>query len=138
MARRPQTFEEIRDLAVLFARGQIGEKIRPEAAALYGITMAVLLAFGIPLPQKISGFRTLEQQAALRRIRAVAGGYLQPAQYSWHTVGLAFDFDTRSPGLSAFAFVWRRLGGRVGSDFSSPDPGHFDSPVAGIEPQAAF
>ncbi len=138
MARRPQTFDELIALAVGFAQAQIVEQIRPEAAIRFGLIQSILFASGRPLPRKISGFRTLTQQAALRNVLGADGQPLQPARQSWHPEGLAFDVDQGSPSIPTFARLWKALGGRSGIDFRSPDPGHFDFPLAGIVPKPAW
>lgn len=138
MAFKIRSQQELIALAIGIVRAQIAVSIRPEAAIRFGLIAALLIANHLPVPRIISGFRTLRQQANLRNVVGSDGQPLQPARFSQHTVGLAFDLDQDSPTLPVFALIWRLLGGRVGSDFTSPDPGHFDFPVAGIEPEAAF
>lgn len=138
MAFEIKTQQQLIALAIGIARAQIAVSIRPEAAIRFGLINALLIAAGLPAPILISGFRTLQQQANLRNVRGADGQLLKPARRSWHTVGLAFDLDKSSPTLPLFAALWRLLGGRVGADFDSPDPGHFDFPLSGITPSAAF
>jgi len=138
MAFKINTRQQLIALAIGIARAQIAVSIRPEAAVRFGLISALFIAAGIPVPAILSGFRTLTQQANLRNVRGVGGEFLQPARRSWHTRGLAFDLDQSSPTIDVFANVWRLLGGRAGSDFASPDPGHFDFPIEGLEPSPAF
>lgn len=138
MAFKPRNQQQLIALAVAMAEAQIALFIRPEAAIRFGLIMALFIAAGIPPPLLLSGFRTLVQQANLRNVIGADGLRLNPARRSWHTEGLAFDLDQSSPAINLFAALWRLLGGRVGADFASPDPGHFDFPIQGREPSPAF
>lgn len=138
MAFEIKTQQQLIALAIGMARAQVAASIRPEAAIRFGLINALFIAAGIPPPLLLSGFRTLVQQANLRNVVGSDGQLLKPARRSWHTVGLAFDLDRTSPSIPLFGALWRLLGGRVGADFASPDPGHFDFPIQGIEPSPAF
>jgi len=138
MAFTIRTREQLFAVAVGMARAQEDRGIHPAAAIRFGLISALLAMAGIPQPDWVSGFRTLTQQAALRTVVGFDGKFLKPAQRSWHTRGLAYDLRVASPSFNVFALLWTALGGRDGRDFLSPDPGHLDFPIKGLEPEAAF
>lgn len=141
MAFQIRTLDMLLALAVGSARAQVALGIRPEAAIRHGLVSAILLAVHTPVPAVISGFRTVEEQRKLfENVRRFpnASDARPVALRSWHTLGLALDLDSTSPGLSLYEALWRALGGRVGRDFTTPDPGHVDFPLPGIQPPSIF
>lgn len=125
MAIQIRTFEQFVAVALGVARAQVSFNIRPEAAIRWGIISALMAVNGLAVPSIISGFRSLEKQAELAALNARfpnATDARPVARRSWHTVGLAFDVPTSSPDFEVFAFLWKRLGGRDGRDFLTPDP----------------
>jgi uncharacterized protein YcbK (DUF882 family) len=72
----------------------------------------------------VSGYRSPTQQAALRAAwdRGDPSVIYPPAQYSYHSLGLAVDVDSNHlADLGAYA---KSIGMRWGGDFG--DPVHFD------------
>lgn len=137
MAIQIRTLQTLLAFAVSAARVQISRGNRPESAIRYGLISAILIALGRPVPAIISGFRTLDEQRILwqnNRRFPNASDARPVAVRSWHTLGLAYDLDHTSPSMPLFEALWRAMGGRVGRDFATPDPGHVDFPLPGIEP----
>jgi len=133
-----RTQEELLALATGMARAQIDQQMHIQAAARHGLVGALMVAIGLSVPEIISGFRAHSFQAGLREVKGNDGQFLQPARRSWHTRGLAYDLDQSAEFFDIYAILWKLLGGRDGRDFSNPDPGHFDIPVAGLEPDPSF
>lgn len=81
----------------------------------------------------ISGYRDPERQAAICR-DLEDGGSGRPCadpSRSTHTSCPATGADLRVEGMAGSVYellgaIWKRLGGRWGGEFSSPDPNHFD------------
>lgn len=141
MAIQLRTAEQFIAWAVGIARSQVTNGIHPEAAIRFGIVSAILVALGRPVPAMVSGLRTLARQRELWELnrRFPNARDARPvAERSWHTEGLALDIDANSPSTPLFEALWRAMGGRVGRDFRTPDPGHLDFPIQTIIPRSIF
>src|SRR6185437_14647085 len=74
-------------------------------------------------PEILTGFRTAQEEAALRRNPPPGGA---AKGLSWHQAGRAVDFNhTSDPNFPTIVAIMKKHGFTWGGPFSTPDPGHF-------------
>lgn len=93
----------------------------PEFAHKMALIDFIAQQLGYPIGW-LSGRRSHEEQRLLRDQGRPA------AQRSWHTEGRAGDVIVDDRMKPMFDDMARWLGIRVGSDFTTPDPNHYDLP----------